>query len=247
MAGGFREVPGACAVPQAVHERLYGMKFNLKGSLRRFIPTSLLVATRPARAWFHPQRRFDRRFNVDTSGLVELSELGTANDEASGYEASSPAAFARILKSFPLRHERFTFVDMGSGKGAVLLYASEFPFKQVIGVELSLQLHRIAEQNILTYRSRTVKCRKVQSIFMDATAFRIPSGPTVLFFGNPFKGEILRRVVENVERSLVAQPREIVVIYHHPMSRHEAWDHSNLLTLTQRLPTYSIYTPRFRS
>ena len=217
------------------------MKFNLKHTLRRFIPTPILVATRPARLWFHPQRRFDRRFNVDTSGLIELPELGTENEEASGYEASSPAAFTRILKSYPMKYERFTFVDMGSGKGAVLLYASEFPFKQVIGVELSPLLHRIAEQNIRNYSSRTVKCRNVQSVLMDATAYPIPSGPTVLFFGNPFKGQILRTVVDNIERSLLEHPREIVVIYHHPMSRHMAWDHAKLLTLTRGFPAYSIY------
>jgi hypothetical protein len=217
---------------------------DLKRALKRFIPHSILTATRPARLFFHPQRRFDRRFNVDTGGSVELADLGISNDDAAGYEATTRSAFVRILKSVRLQHEHFTFVDMGSGKGAVLLYASEFPFKRVIGVEFASALHKIAERNIVSYRSKTVKCKSVTSLCIDATAYPLPIEPTVFYFGNPFKGAVLQTVRANIAKSLLQHPREVIIIYHHPLSRHAHWDHADFLEATGRARDYSVYTSR---
>jgi 16S rRNA G966 N2-methylase RsmD len=219
-------------------------KQDFKRALKKFIPQALVTATRPARRFFHPQRRFDRRFNVDTGGFVELAELGISNEDAAGYEATTRSAFVRILSSLRLHYENFTFLDMGSGKGAVLLYASEFPFKRVIGVEFASALHEIAERNIVSYRSRTVKCRNVTSLCMDATAYPIPAEPVVFYFGNPFKGAVLQTVRTNIEKSVLQHPREVIIIYHHPLSRHAHWDHAEFLEVSRRARDHSVYTSR---
>jgi len=219
-------------------------KQDFKRALKRFIPHSIVTATRPARLFFHPQRRFDRRFNVDTGGFVELAELGITYHDAAGYEATTRSAFVRILKPLRLHYEDFTFVDIGSGKGAVLLYASEFPFKRVIGVEFAPALHKIAERNILSYSSKTVKCANVTSLCLDATAFPIPTEPSVLYFGNPFKGAVLQTVCENIENSLIQHPRNIIIIYHHPVSRHAHWDYATFLKVILRAPDHSVYASR---
>lgn len=221
-------------------------KQDFKHALKRFIPQSIVTATRPARLFFHPQRRFDRRFNVDTGGFVELAELGITNADAAGYEATTQSAFVRILKSLRIHYEDFSFVDMGSGKGAVLLYASEFPFKRVIGVEFASALHEIAERNIVSYRSKSMKCKKVTSLCMDATAYPIPPEPAVFYFGNPFKGAVLETVRANIEKSLMHHPREVIIIYHHPLSRHAHWDHAELLEPKRRARDHSVYTSRVR-
>lgn len=175
---------------------------------------------------------------------MELAELGIRNDDAAGYEATTRRAFVRILKSVRLHYENFTFVDMGSGKGAVLLYASEFPFKRVIGVEFAPALHQIAEQNIVSYRSKTVQCKNVTSLCMDATVYPIPAEPTVFYFGNPFKGAVLQTVRANIENSLMQHPREVTIIYHHPLSRHAHWDHAEFLEVRRRARDHSVYTSR---
>lgn len=220
---------------------------DFKRALKRFIPQSIVTATRPARLFFHPQRRFDRRFNVDTGGFVELAALGISNDDAAGYEATTRSAFVRILKSVQLPYQDFTFVDMGSGKGAVLLYASEFPFKRVVGVEFASALHDIAERNIASYRSKTVKCKNVTSVCMDATAYPIPTERTVFYFGNPFKGAVLRTVQTNIEKSVQQHPRDIIIIYHHPLSRHAHWDHAEFLKVSRRARDHSVYTSRVQT
>jgi len=218
---------------------------------RRFpwnlVPEWAIVISRPVRHYFLPQTRFDRTYGVETRGLVPPEEVGVDPEtrrDASHYEPTPRAVFVRILTSNPLDHPRFTFIDLGSGKGATLLYASEFPFRRIIGVELSAALDEIAQRNIALYRSRSVKCTDVQSLRLDARAFVFPIEPTLLFLFNPFKGQVLDQVVLNLERSLEAHPREVVVVYHHPESRHPALDHSTRLRQVRRERDYTLYQAR---
>ena len=223
------------------------MREGLKQTLKRFIPEPLLMVTRPARFYFHPQRRFDRRFNVDTSGTINPDQLdfeGPNCQDASGYEPTPSTIFARIMSSLPLDFPRFVFVDMGSGKGAVILYASEFPFKRITGVEFSPLLHRIAERNIASYHSKTMKCRDVKSLCMDVTVYPLPPDPTVLFLFNPFKEQVLEIVINNIRRSLEDHPRDVVVIYYHPLSRHSAWDQTEFIQQIRREQDHTIYRSR---
>ena len=213
--------------------------------LKRLVPEPLITATRPLRLYFDPQHRFDRKFGVETTGFIEPEDLNVSEaspDETGGYEATPRAAFLRIIQSLRLEYDRYTFVDMGSGKGAVLLYAAEFPFKRIIGVEFSPELHRIAELNLASYRGRAV-CRSIQSICMNATVFPIPSEPSVLFFFNPFKGRTLETVRENIERAVSNEHRDLFVVYYHTMSRHPVFDRAAQLRMIRRAPDHTIYVP----
>jgi predicted RNA methylase len=117
-----------------------------------------------------------------------------------------------MLKDLNVRHEDFAFIDFGSGKGRVLLGASEYPFKRVIGVEIDPKLHDIAVKNILRYRNATRKCRNVESICRDATKYEFTLERAVLYFFNPFGPEIADRVLKNLAEPLNEHPREIVII-----------------------------------
>jgi tRNA G46 methylase TrmB len=46
-----------------------------------------------------------------------------------------------MVSRLNISFEDFTFFDFGSGKGRALHLASEFPFKNIIGVEFSSKLH----------------------------------------------------------------------------------------------------------
>jgi predicted O-methyltransferase YrrM len=69
-----------------------------------------------------------------------------------------PDRFKRVLESFDRALEGLTFIDFGSGKGRALWMASEYPFRQLIALEFSPELHRIAEANITRYFSPTQRC-----------------------------------------------------------------------------------------
>ncbi len=161
--------------------------------------------------------RFDKKFGVCTSGDVELHQLGaTGVVERDGYfYQPSPVAKVRaILRQVVLDLEPSTLVDFGSGKGRVLLLASEYPFRQVIGVEFSKELHDIAERNIAAYDPPRRQCDSVQSICADARDFAIPDGPIALYFYTPFTGAVMDHVLKNIVASLKQTPRPAVIAYY---------------------------------
>src|SRR5271169_1220833 len=74
-------------------------------------------------------RAWDLVHGVDTCGDIPLLDLKFDSDNKTpGLESQShpPALIRAALKSLELRHQDYTFVDFGCGKGRVLLVASEF-------------------------------------------------------------------------------------------------------------------------
>ncbi len=176
----------------------------------------LLRARRDVRAWVRRrgQRLFDWRFGVDTAGSIPQSDLDVderVRKSGSCYEATPRAGFFRLLASIHIDHSRFTFVDVGSGKGAVVLYASEFHFKKVIGIEWSARLHATAEANIRGYRRR-MRCGEITLVCGDASTLSLPNDPLVLYLFNPFKEERLSHLFAALRGSLAQHRREFIVI-----------------------------------
>lgn len=178
-------------------------------------------------------RRFDAVNNVRTAGVVDFADLdmtGVNIEQSNDYEAIDPKLFRKVVRSLGINHEDFVFVDFGSGMGRAVLLASEFGFREVVGVEFSPELHAVAEENIRRYTTgATRRCSDVKSVCADALEYPIPEGPAVLFFYNPFKEKLLADVLENIRRSLERNPREVRVIYVHPKLAH-LMDNNDILT-----------------
>lgn len=156
---------------------------------------------------------FDARFGTDTSAPTFERNQKTS---VHFYVPTTASVIYEILGSLPLQRDKFTFVDMGSGKGRALLVASEFPFKNIVGVELSEQLHRTAEENVRLYKPTTQQCSDVDLKCMNALDYTYGNEPLVLFLFDPFGREILADVIANLEASLRASPREAYVVYVYP-------------------------------
>jgi tRNA G46 methylase TrmB len=159
---------------------------------------------------------FDRKHNVETSQRVHMTDLRIDSPNwiyADGYWPTPPGIVRDALFGLEIRYEDFTFIDLGSGKGRVLLLASEYPFRRIVGVEFSAELHAIAEENIRRYRSATQKCRNIDSCCMDFTLFQLPQEPVFLFLYNPSSREITLSLANNLARSLREHPRPAWVVY----------------------------------
>ena len=94
------------------------------------------------------------------------------------------------------------FVDMGSGKGRALLLTSHYPFKEIISVEFSENLYKIASSNISIYKDKLQQCYRIQSVCEDVTDFEIPKEKIVFYLFNPFDDHIMRTVLSNIEESI---------------------------------------------
>jgi hypothetical protein len=163
---------------------------------------------------------FDRRFGTDTATVVypwNLPSIGPEHTpEIHLYEATPAWLIREILESIPLQPNMFAFVDMGSGKGRALLVASELPFAKIVGVELSHELHLIAEENIRRYRPASQLCTAFFLHCMNAIEYTFGPEPLVLFLFNPFGRDSVRRILASLEASLSATPREAFVVYVNP-------------------------------
>ena len=161
---------------------------------------------------------FDFDHSVDTTWAT-VSLRTRIREWLSGgqYQPTEPAVFRQMLDSLPVSVDGFTFIDLGSGKGRTLLMASNYPFRNIIGMELLDELNAIALRNIERYRNEQQKCFSIESHTGDARHFDFPAEPTVLYLFNPFPRYVWRELLANLHRSLQAAPRPVYLIYHNPV------------------------------
>jgi SAM-dependent methyltransferase len=158
---------------------------------------------------------FDLEHNVETSGRVHVTDLDIADPNwihASPY-VPTPSRFLReTLAGLDMRFEDLTFIDLGSGKGRVLLMASEFPFRKIIGVEISSELTELAGRNIASYKGAQ-RCRDLNLVCMNFTRFDFPQEPLFVFLYNPASLHLSRVVARNLMNSLKKCPRPAWILY----------------------------------
>jgi SAM-dependent methyltransferase len=185
--------------------------------LRRMKPTTWPRMEQGRYRSYRAVHPFDERFGVETSGLIYQLPSGHPHDAYNnGYFAVAPSVFHAVMGALEERlhldYRRCTFVDVGSGKGRALLLASDYPFREIIGVELSPELDRVARSNIARYPSAA----RATSFLGDAAEFLWPAGPLVIYMWNSFTLPVMERVFQNLQASLLEQPREVYLVYIHP-------------------------------
>ncbi len=171
---------------------------------------------------------FDREYGVETAGRfgdwTYLSDLDIPSSnwfEGNDYSAIEPIRFKHVLASFYIAFEDYTFIDFGSGKGRALLLASEFPFKRIVGLEFSPELHKTAEENLRRYNSATQKCREIQVLNLDFADWALPPEASVLFFYHPCGIRVLSAAVAGIGRSLISHPRPLYIAYVAPTTQQQ--------------------------
>lgn len=159
--------------------------------------------------------RFDRRFGTDTAGSVQPRDLGIADasvrEKAILYLPSPPRVTRWMLKHAGIAPPGYTFVDLGCGKGRVLLVASEFSFQRVVGVDISAELCAIARRNVELFRPAS---RSDITVFHgDATQFDFPDTALLIHLYHPFDPELTVRILDRLGISIAERPRRVVVAY----------------------------------
>jgi SAM-dependent methyltransferase len=209
-------------------------------------------------AWYAIRRRsrpvvapaelaFDRTHGVDTAGVIEagaLSDVVSENWRHSGrYQPSDTSRLPELLGACGIDFRDYVFVDFGCGKGRVLLAASHFPFRAVIGVEFSAALQQTAQRNIASYRPAARQCSAVEALHGDAAEYTLPDHPAILYFYNPFDAVIMERVVARATASWRANPRDLRAIYVDPRHR-QVFDARPEWELQSAARGYAVYRTR---
>ena len=180
----------------------------------------------PAR---HP---FDERYGVDTDGLIwgeqmawgdaVRTEAGRAGAFwATGYYGVAPSVFWGMLDRLGLDWRRYSFVDVGCGKGRALLLALRYPFRRAVGIELSPELAAVAQRNLVLLRASWRIDLPAEAVAGNATSVALPDGPVLLYLYHPFAAPVMRAFLEHVRREAEARRTgagadEIYLLYMNP-------------------------------
>jgi predicted RNA methylase len=182
-------------------------------------------------------QRFDAEHGVTTEALLFLGELdphaiGEAMADATHYEPVPVAEFTALLDAVDAPLEGFTFVDLGCGMGRALMLATRYPFKQIVGVEVSPALAAIARENVTRWMHShdNLRCRDVRIVRRDATLWALPAGDLVVFLYNPFGEKSMRRLLDRWSKR--TKDHRLIVIYHTPVHAQVLRDREDFHTVT---------------
>lgn len=164
---------------------------------------------------------FDFKYKTDTMGWRELSTLdvlGPNREHGVQYQPTQARALREVLDGAGLPREG-TFLDLGCGKGRTMILMAEFGYRRIIGVEFAELLCDVARQNLAGYRRRFSSQAEFQVVHADAAEYPIPAEVRAIYLCNPFDEVVMAKVVRNIETSLRKSPRQLHLIYGHPLQR----------------------------
>ena len=165
---------------------------------------------------------FDAKYGLDTNPIIRRKALDVMEIMSPLYKGYMPSRVDVFLAALEQLAEHvdltdYDFVDIGAGKGRCLLLASSWPFRAILGVEISPQLLAVAQTNIDTYRDAAQTCTSFSLVCADILDYRFLPHPSVLYMFNPFEHPVVEQLLGNLERSLAESPRKLFLVYQNPL------------------------------
>ncbi len=161
---------------------------------------------------------FDRQYGTDTAATRPIWQLDVSSKNARfgvRYQPSNESDIEAARDFIGQSPDRFTFIDLGSGKGRCLIIAARLGFRSVVGVEFARELSEIAQSNL-----KKVGFETALALHMDATDYVFPPGPMLVYMYNPFRAEVMSKVIDNLRQRCSQRPGDdIYVVYLRPECR----------------------------
>lgn len=169
------------------------------------------------RGWREVLIRLDDFLNTNyfDFSFVTVRELGLNPQQSIGHRASG-SDVCQILNRLPILPDS-AIVDVGSGKGRAMLAMSGYPFKRIVGIEISPDLAQIARRNL----SRAFLSKRSEVFVSSASDFDEYDPYNYFYFYNPFSFEIFSQAFAHIHSSLRTNPRNSWLIYNAAGSTYE--------------------------
>ena len=178
----------------------------------------------------------ERRLGIDTAGFISTTDLKLQSNDCSDYEPTSYAQLFKFYKALKIDKNKDVLIDYGSGKGRAIIVGAMFPFKRVIGVELSQELNDIAKRNFDIAKSRNLlKCDEVEFLTIDAFDYQPADDITVVFLNNPFSDRLVSTVITKLSESVKNNPRPLYFLYRYPEWKEDVLKKDERLELVRDL------------
>lgn len=157
---------------------------------------------------------FDKRYQLDTRSEVAIDDLDISQEDkqhADKYKPTRARYFRKIMEKVDLPRDG-VFVDVGCGKGRILLLAAEQGFNQVVGLEISPALCQIAERNVETFKEARPKTGSIKVVCTNILDYQMDGSETVFFLYSPFGCSVTEQFLEMIRQSLKDHPRDLCLI-----------------------------------
>ena len=169
----------------------------------------------------YPVHPVDVEYGIKTSAplwaYLMQSGIPSVDMANNGYLGSQPSAIRHALSQTGDISEA-TFIDIGSGKGRALAVATEFPFRRIMGLEISKELCRLARSNAQIIERKFPARTKIEIIEGNAIDPPLAPGLSVIFFFNSFGPDLTSQLLSNIERRLRADDRiKVFFLYYNPL------------------------------
>jgi tRNA1(Val) A37 N6-methylase TrmN6 len=106
----------------------------------------------------------------------------------------------------------YRFIDLGCGKGRMLIVAAELGFKSCVGVEFADELAQLAAKNVAASGFKSIGI-----VHGDAGNYAFKDEPFVLYLFNPFSSRVMERVRNNL---LKLKSAKYCIVYKNARERH---------------------------
>jgi SAM-dependent methyltransferase len=146
--------------------------------------------------FFTYSRSLDFEGYIPRELLIADSEFSLANATCFSSNFSNFYLKRLLQEAISTGIEFENFIDVGCGKGKQCFYAARyFKFKQVIGIDFSPPLIKIAQDNF-----RKMRCSNFNFHVADARSWELPNGNNIVMLNNPFNEVILKEfLVRNLK------------------------------------------------
>lgn len=158
------------------------------------------------------------KYGPDTFAPVELTRLtivkGDVN-KASRYEAVSFYMLEQLFKAFRRISGKTSVVDLGCGKGRMMMVAAHFGFTEIIGIDFATE---VCEQAVDNMKKKEKQFPQInwRVINQNVEDYEIRPDDSVFFMFNPFSQPVLKTFLRKLDISCDQFPRTTYFLYASP-------------------------------
>jgi SAM-dependent methyltransferase len=225
-SNGERQIPTRICQYSAEDAFMANLKSCLRKPIRDFPYLSSVkkfiesipggIGIYPAVQRTHP---FDKQYGIETSGFVAVEEIHSDKNLQpliNPYAGSQPSIVRAALAALGDIAD-YTFIDLGCGKGRVTTVATEFPFREIVGVELSPALAGMVRVNTAKIARQFPDRQRVTVVEANVVDFALPPGKLVFFTYHAFGPEIVAQMVARIEAALDGATPHMFFVYYNPV------------------------------
>ncbi len=158
---------------------------------------------------------YDKKYGIDTFEKNKVTGVNPDKiheDACFRYQPTRFRHFRKLMQQIELPAEAL-FVDIGSGKGKVLLMAYECGFKKIRGIEISAHLCQIAKKNITSYGKKKNIKLPLEIVESDIMLYPFDDNEQIFYLFNPFDNIIMQQFIGLIKASIQRNPRKIWLIF----------------------------------